>query len=53
MKDALVNMQEGQVAKLFIPSNLAYGKRGVAGIIPPDKELVFDIQVLKVIDKKE
>lgn len=47
-KEALKQLTEGQVAKIFIPSALAYGTRGVPGMIPPDKDLIFDLQVLKV-----
>ena len=50
MKLALMQLAEGQIAKVYIPANLAYGKMGVAGMIPPDKDLIFDMQVVKVIN---
>jgi peptidylprolyl isomerase len=50
MKEALSQLPEGQVAKLFIPSTLAYGTTGVSGLIPRNKDLIFDIQILKVIN---
>jgi len=53
IKDALKQLTEGQVAKLFIPANLAYGGRGVPGVIPPNQDLIFDLQVVKVINHTE
>jgi FK506-binding nuclear protein len=37
----LVGMQVGGERRITIPSNLAYGSKGVAGI-PPNSELIFD-----------
>jgi FKBP-type peptidyl-prolyl cis-trans isomerase len=46
---ALQLMHEGDEWELVIPSNLAYGKKGVGdGLIPPDQTLVFDVELLKV-----
>lgn len=44
----LMLMREGDKARLVIPSQLGYGKRGVAGIIPPDAVLVFDVELVRV-----
>ncbi len=40
-------MQEGETARLYIPSGLAYGPNG-RGSIPGNTVLVFDITILKV-----
>ena len=40
-------------ASLYVPSNLAYGKRGVGKVIPPDAHLQYDIELLKVMNFRE
>jgi FKBP-type peptidyl-prolyl cis-trans isomerase FklB len=37
------------VARLFTPSELAYGERGSQGAIGPNEALVFDIELLEVL----
>lgn len=44
----VAGMKEGGQRTLIIPSNMAYGKRGAGGVIPPDAALVFDVELLKV-----
>ena len=45
--DALLDMREGDKVRLFIPSYLGYGERG-NGPIPPNADLVFDVELLKM-----
>ena len=47
---ALQMMQEGDKWRLFIPPELAYGKQGSGGKIPPDSTLIFDVELLEVKD---
>ena len=44
----LVGMKVGGKRKLTIPSDLAYGDRGVPGTIPPKSTLLFDIELLAI-----
>lgn len=46
--EALQLMPEGSKWRLYIPSELAYGKRGAGRDIGPDSTLVFDVELLKV-----
>ena len=41
-------MKVGEKLRVFIPSSLAYGERGIPGVIPPDAPLVFDIKIVDV-----
>ncbi len=50
-KDGLSVLKVGAKAKFFIPSNLAYGKQGSGADIGPNEILVFDIDVLELVDK--
>ena len=45
--EGLQLMTEGSRYKFHIPSNIAYGKQG-KGSIPPDTDLVFNVEMLKV-----
>ncbi|CAK4241856.1 unnamed protein product [Aphanomyces euteiches] len=33
-------------AKIYIPSDMAYGKKGFPGLVPPNTNLVFDIELI-------
>ena len=48
--EGLQLMSEGSAWRLFIPSNLAYGKHGT-GPIQPNSTLIFDVQLIKVNKK--
>jgi FKBP-type peptidyl-prolyl cis-trans isomerase len=41
----VVGMQVGEIRRLWIPAELAYGSEGVEGI-PPDSNLFFDVELV-------
>ena len=49
--EALQLMPEGAKWKLYIPSELAYGAQGAGEMIPPHSTLVFEVELLKVLNK--
>jgi len=47
--EALQLMSVGSKWRLFIPSNLAYGKHGAGDLIGPNTTLIFDVELLQII----
>ena len=41
-------MKEGAKYKFYIPSSLAYGAQGAGGVIPPNTDLIFEIELIKI-----
>jgi len=49
--EALQLMPVGSKWKLFIPSDLGYGERGAGGSIPGGAALVFDIELIEILNR--
>jgi FKBP-type peptidyl-prolyl cis-trans isomerase FklB len=41
-------MSEGAKYRFFIPSALGYGERGAGAAIPPNADLIFDVELLSI-----
>lgn len=49
--EGIENMTYGEKVMLFIPSNLAYGEAGAGNVIPPNTNLVFELELLETMPK--
>jgi peptidylprolyl isomerase len=47
--EIILQMRVGEKRTIFIPADLAYGKNGIAGTIPANAKLRFDIELLEVV----
>jgi len=46
--DGVIQMSLGEKAILNISSDYGYGSRGAGGVIPPNADLVFEVELLKI-----
>ena len=46
-------MKVGSKGKLLIPSELAYGKRGAGKVVPANAPLLFEIELLRIMNFEE
>ncbi len=47
-REAVLNMKVDDKVRVFIPSFLGYGERGAGGIIKPNSNLVFDLELVGI-----
>ncbi|MEP6932065.1 MAG: peptidylprolyl isomerase [Flavobacterium sp.] len=45
--EGIEQLSFGDKAVIFIPSHLAYGQTGAGGVIPPNANIIFEIQLLE------
>ncbi len=46
--EGLLDMQVGEKRRLFIPADLGYGKYGAGAAIPPNANLIFDVELIAI-----
>ena len=49
----LQGMKVGGLRKLWVPAHLAYGERQVGAMIPPNSNLIFEIELLEVLTRDD
>lgn len=49
-KEGLQQMSVGDTAILFVPSHLAYGPGGAGGVIPPNANLIFQVEMVGIAE---
>ncbi|HQA74960.1 peptidylprolyl isomerase [Flavobacterium sp.] len=45
--EGIKNMKLGDKVVIFIPSKMAYGEQGAGGVIPPNADLIFEVELIK------
>ncbi len=50
---AIQKLKIGTKATLYIPAYLAYGSIGIGTVIPPNSPLVYDIELVEVLNKSQ
>jgi FKBP-type peptidyl-prolyl cis-trans isomerase FkpA len=51
--EGIMLMNVGGKHRIYLPSDLAYGERGVEQVIPPYSTLVFTVELLDIVTGKE
>jgi cyclophilin family peptidyl-prolyl cis-trans isomerase len=51
--EGLSFMNFGDKAVLFIPSKLGYGERGAGNVIPPNSNIIFEVEMLETAPVKQ
>ena len=47
----LLNMCVGEKRRLKIPADLGYGARGAGASIPPNSDLVFEVELIEIVER--
>jgi len=44
----VLTMRKGEKRRLYIPAELAYGDRGSTSCVPPDADVIFDVELYDI-----
>ena len=47
--EGVMKMSVGQRASLYIPADKGYGASGAGEVIPPNADLIFDVELLRIV----
>ena len=48
LEDGLKYMKTGEKHRIIVPYSLAFGEKGVQGIVPPKSTIIFDVELISV-----
>ena len=48
IEESLITLKKGNIARIVIPPEKAYGSIGISGLIPPNSPLYFEVEILDV-----
>ena len=46
LNDGVMLLSKGERAKMNIPAALGFGKAGMPGLVPPNSNLIYDVELI-------
>jgi len=47
--EAVMQLKVGDKATIFIPAHLAWGEQGSRGVIPPNSNVIFEVEIVEIM----
>ena len=48
IEESLITLKKGNIARIVIPAEKAYGPNGISGLIPPNSPIYFEVEILEI-----
>ena len=48
IEESIITLKKGNIARIVIPPEKAYGTNGISGLIPPNSPLYFEVEILDI-----